>query len=73
VIDSCTSRFIEAIKMAEDAGAEKYRRNPAVLLSSFEKDEIIRHSRNIDGANSTMQPTTSLALLQANISLRRTG
>jgi dihydrodipicolinate synthase/N-acetylneuraminate lyase len=47
VIDSCTSRVIERIRMAEDAGAENVVVTPPFYLSVCTQDEIVRHYEKI--------------------------
>jgi len=43
VIDSCTSRVLERIRMAEDVGAEHIVVVPPFYLNVSSQDEIIRH------------------------------
>jgi len=47
VIDTCTSRVIERIRMAEDAGAENIVVTPPFYLSVCSQDEIVRHFERI--------------------------
>jgi 4-hydroxy-tetrahydrodipicolinate synthase len=50
VIDSCTSRVIQRIRLAEDAGARNVVVTPPFYLSVCSQDEIIRHFEKICSA-----------------------